>query len=94
MRKNFLIAALMMAPLVGAPLARAAGDTGFLNVTATPEARVSIDGKDTGKTTPVTHLELPAGHHQLTLTSLDGKLTRTLGISIAATDTTRLKVNL
>ena len=99
MRTNFLIAALLVgAPLMGvgggARLAYAAADTGFLNVTSTPEARVSIDGKDTGKTTPVVHLELPAGHHQLTLISLDGKLTRTLGISIAPTDTTRLRVNL
>ena len=94
MRKNFLIAAFVLAPFVGAPFANAAGDAGYLNVASSPEARVSIDGKDIGKTTPVEHLELSAGHHQLTLISLDGKLSRTLGFSIARADTTRLRVNL
>jgi hypothetical protein len=94
MRTNLLIAAILIAPLAGIPIARAAGETGFLNVNSTPLAHVSVDGKDTGRTTPVVRFELPAGHHQLTLISLDCKLTRTLGITITPTETTRLRVNL
>jgi tetratricopeptide (TPR) repeat protein len=47
----------------------ATSDTGYLEVTCQPEAKVLIDGKDTGLTTPVKGKKLPlaAGKHKLTL---------------------------
>jgi hypothetical protein len=43
----------------------AATDTGTLEVHSTPVARILIDGKLTGKTTPAT-FDLPAGTHKVT----------------------------
>ena len=69
-------------------------DVGSLSVSSDPPARVSVDGKDTGKTTPVEKIDLPVGHHQLTLVSVaDPKLTRSLGFNVTKGETTRLKVN-
>lgn len=70
------------------------GDVGFLTVTTDPPAKLSVDGADTGKTTPVTKLSLPAGKHKVTLTSLDGKTTRSLGVTIVAGEEKRLTVSL
>src|SRR5689334_21169765 len=64
-----------------------AGDVGYLSVASDPPAKISIDGKDTGKTIPADKVELAVGHHQLTFVSLDGKLTRTLGFNITKTET-------
>ena len=70
------------------------GDEGFLTVTTDPPAKLEIDGADTGKTTPVTKLALAAGKHKVTLTSLDGKTKRTLGVTIVAGEEKRLTVTL
>ena len=69
-------------------------DVGFLTVTTDPTAKLEIDGVDTGKTTPVTKLSLAVGKHKVTVTSLDGKTKRTLGVTIVAGEEKRLTVTL
>jgi hypothetical protein len=96
----FTLALTLGTPAVGAGVA-ALGDTrsgiadevGYLTLVCEPAANVSIDGQAKGPT-PVTKLPLPVGAHQITLVSLDGKLTRTLGVTIAKDETKRLRVNL
>ena len=97
-----------MCTLVGATLfmasgfagtARATGpasqaDTGFLEVSSDPPAHITVDDADTGKVTPQSHLELKAGHHKLTLVTLDGSRRRTLGFNIEAGQTTKLAIHL
>jgi PEGA domain len=70
------------------------GDVGYLTVTTDPTAKLEIDGVDTGKTTPVTKLPLGVGKHKVTVTSLDGKTKRTLGVTIVAGEEKRLTVTL
>ena len=90
-----------LAGIVGRVGAREAGedasapktDAGFLTVTSDPAAKLEIDGADTGKTTPVTRLSLSAGKHKVTLTSIDGKTKRTLGVTIVAGEEKHLTVN-
>ena len=48
------------------------GEVGYLSVTSEPAAKVFVDDVDTKLTTPVAHFELKAGHHKLTLVSVDG----------------------
>jgi PEGA domain len=69
-------------------------DTGFLDVSSDPPAKVLVDDADTGKTTPATHLPLKAGHHKLTLVTADGAHKRTIGFTIDAGQTTKLSVHL
>ena len=69
-------------------------DVGYLTVTTDPPAKLEIDGVDTGKTTPVTKLSLAVGKHKVTVTSLDGKTKRTLGVTIVAGEEKRLTVTL
>ncbi len=69
-------------------------DVGYLTVTTDPAAKLEIDGVDTGKTTPVTKLALAVGKHKVTVTSLDGKTKRTLGVTIVAGEEKRLTVTL
>jgi hypothetical protein len=71
-----------------------AGDTGYLTVVSTPPAKLLVDDKDTGLTTPVTKKELPAGAHRLTLVSVDGAVKRSLGFTINAGKETKLQINL
>ena len=79
---------------VFAPTAALGGDTGFLSVVSTPPAKVFVDDKDTGLTTPVVKKELPAGPHRLTLVSADGSVKRSLGFTINAGKETKLSVNM
>ena len=72
----------------------AKGDVGYLTVSTDPAAKLEVDGVDTGKTTPVTKISLAAGKHKVTLTSLDGKTKRTLGVTIVAGEEKRLTVSL
>ncbi len=72
----------------------AKGDVGYLTVSTDPTAKLEVDGVDTGKTTPVTKISLAAGKHKVTLTSLDGKTKRTLGVTIVAGEEKRLTVSL
>ena len=70
------------------------GETGFLNVGSNPPARVIIDDADTKTVTPQPHLELPAGHHRLTLVTLDGARKRTIGFNVEPGQTTTLTIHL
>jgi eukaryotic-like serine/threonine-protein kinase len=76
-----------------APRDTPAKETGFLTLTSTPEATVSVDGKEVG-TTPIVKLELATGAHQITLVAAAGQLKRTLGVTIVKGETKVLKVNL
>ncbi len=68
--------------------------TGFLDIESDPPAKISIDDSDTGKFTPQPHLELPAGHHKVTLVTKDGSHKRTLGFNIQPGETTKLTLHL
>jgi hypothetical protein len=46
--------------------------TGRLSLNSVPWGRVWIDGRDTGKTTPLYNYELPAGRHRVTVHSPNG----------------------
>lgn len=85
----------------GLPLAAVAAeqraadaDTGFLDVTSDPPAKIFVDEADTGKTTPAQHLPLKAGHHKLKLVTPDGARNRTIGFTIEAGQTTKLSIHL
>jgi hypothetical protein len=69
-------------------------ETGFLNVGSDPPARVIVDDADTKTVTPQPHLELPAGHHRLTLVTLDGARKRTIGFNVEPGQTTTLTIHL
>ncbi len=69
-------------------------DAGFLNVASDPPARVIIDDADTKTVTPQPHLQLPAGHHRLTLVTLDGSRKRTIGFNVEPGQTTALTIHL
>jgi hypothetical protein len=70
------------------------GATGFLDIASDPPAKITIDDADTGKLTPQPRLELPAGHHKVTLVTQDGAHKRTLGFTIQAGETTKLTLHL
>jgi hypothetical protein len=69
-------------------------DVGFLDVSSDPPAKILVDDADTGKVTPQPRLELKAGHHKLTLITLDGARKRTLGFNVEAGRTTKLSMHL
>ena len=69
-------------------------ERGYLDIASEPPAKIVIDGADTGKTTPQHRLELPVGHHKLTLVTLDGKHQRSIGFSVERGQTTQLSVHL
>ncbi|HEY5145537.1 MAG TPA: hypothetical protein VII82_02160 [Polyangiaceae bacterium] len=69
-------------------------DTGILEVSSDPPAHVLIDDVDTKTVTPQGHLELKAGHHKLTLVTLDGSRKRTLGFNVEIGQTTKLSIHL
>jgi hypothetical protein len=102
MRTLLVACALAAAALCGAaPQASAAqshradaADDGYLDVASDPAAKIVIDGADTGKITPQSHLELKAGHHKLTLVTIDGAHSRTIGFTVQAGQTTKLTIHL
>jgi hypothetical protein len=47
----------------------------MLSLTSTPTGKVFLDDKDTGLTTPVTDLAVPAGKHTVKVVSDDGRMT-------------------
>jgi hypothetical protein len=69
-------------------------DAGFLDVSSDPPAHIVVDEADTGRVTPQARLELKAGHHKLTLVTLDGARKRTMGFTIEAGQTTKLAIHL
>jgi serine/threonine protein kinase len=54
------------------PARRAGGSHGTLTINSIPWARVFIDGRDTGRNTPVRNLRVPAGSHTIGLRTNDG----------------------
>jgi hypothetical protein len=69
-------------------------DVGFLDVASDPPAKILIDDADTGKVTPQTHFAVKAGHHKLTLVTLDGAHTRSFGFTVEAGQTRKFTVHL
>lgn len=76
------------------PADHPATDTGFLDISSDPPAKIAIDDADTGKLTPQPHLELKVGHHRLTLVTQDGTRKRTIGFNILPGETTKLTLHL
>jgi hypothetical protein len=98
---------LAAAVVIGASLAggsgRAAGveslptaetDVGYLDVSSDPPAKIFIDDADTGKLTPQTHFPVKAGHHKLTLATVDGAHSRSFGFTVEAGQTRKFTVHL
>jgi hypothetical protein len=71
-----------------------AAETGFLDISSDPPAKIKIDDADTGKVTPQPHIELKVGHHRLTLETPDGAHKRSIGFNIEAGKTTKLTLHL
>ena len=57
---------------------------------STPWSYVFVDGKDTGKTTPLIKFQLASGSHWVTLKTRDGK-EKTQKITIKAGETILIK---
>ncbi|HEV3189862.1 MAG TPA: PEGA domain-containing protein [Polyangiaceae bacterium] len=98
-----LVAAVVMgAALVGGsgraaaaePIPASETDVGYLDIASDPPAKVLIDDADTGKVTPQTHFAVKAGHHKLTLVTLDGARTRSFGFTVEAGQTRKFTVHL
>ena len=96
--KCTVVAALLCArgAFGGPALADRAGqsESGVLEVASDPPARIVIDDTDTKMVTPQAHVELKAGHHKLTLITVDGARKRTIGFNIEAGQTTKLTLHL
>lgn len=71
---------------IAAPIASAAppANTGLLNVSCTPPARILVDGADTGRTTPA-RLDLVAGKHTVTLQTADQRVDSVVDITPGGT---------
>lgn len=63
--------------------------TGTLTINTMPWARVFIDGRDTGRNTPVRNLTVPAGQHTIGLRTNDGTM-HTVTVTVAAGATERI----
>jgi hypothetical protein len=50
---------------------------------------VFIDGRDTGRNTPVRELRVPAGSHRIGLRTADGRMTE-LTVQVPANETVRI----
>lgn len=62
---------------------------GTLMIQTIPWARVFVDGRDTGQSTPVRSLRVPAGRHEIGLRTADGVM-HTVQVDVAADETTRI----
>lgn len=62
---------------------------GMLTISTVPWARVFIDGRDTGRNTPVRNLRVPAGHHAIGLRTEDGNM-HTVQVTVGAGETVRV----
>jgi len=98
-----LVAAVVLGASLVAGASRAAGiewppaaetDVGFLDVSSDPPAKILIDDADIGKLTPQTHYPVRAGHHKLTLVTVDGARTRSFGFTVEAGKTRKFTVYL
>jgi serine/threonine protein kinase len=62
---------------------------GFLSANSIPWSRVIVDGRDTGRDTPLVNFPLKPGRHRLTLKTGDGR-ERSLSFTIKAEQTTKI----
>jgi hypothetical protein len=101
--RTLLTVCTLLGAFLGAPDGRGAlaavadatqVDAGYLHVESDPPARIAIDDADTRAVTPQAHLELKAGHHKLTLVTLDGTRKRSIGFNVEAGQTTTLTIHL
>ncbi len=65
------------------------GGSGFLMIQTLPWARVFLDGRDTGRNTPVRQLRVSAGHHTIGLRTNDGTM-HTVQVDVQAGQTQRI----
>jgi hypothetical protein len=83
--KTLLSVCALAAMLLSSGRGSAEGDTGYLDIASDPQgAKILIDDKDTGRTTPQSHLPLAVGHHKLLLVTPDEKHRRGLGFTVEA----------
>ncbi len=68
-------------------------EMGFLTINSNPPSRLSINGADSGKVTPVLDHPLVPGTYRLTLVSIDGKKQRTLGATVKPGEHTKLRID-
>ena len=71
-----------------------AEDSGFLHLETRPSGRVFLNEVLLADSTPVEALRVPLGAHVLRVVAPDGKLERSLGITIEKGKTTSLQMNL
>ena len=69
--------------------APAGGNFGYLRIQTIPWARVFVDGRDTGRNTPVPQLRVPAGRHTIGLRTNDGTM-HTVVVTVTAGETERI----
>lgn len=72
------------APPAPSPVAAAKPKGATLTITTGAPARVWVDGKDTGLTTPVQKLEVPAGSHKLKLVSVKTRKATVVAVKVTA----------
>ncbi|MDZ4695385.1 MAG: hypothetical protein SGI86_09545, partial [Deltaproteobacteria bacterium] len=65
-----------------APEPAGGGEPCFVTLGAKPWAKVLIDGKDTGKITPVVKHEVPCGKRKITFVNSDLKIEKTVSITV------------
>lgn len=73
----------------GARAGARAGPTGTLTINTMPWARVFVDGRDTGRNTPVRNLRVPAGDHTIGLRTNDGTM-HTVRVTVPAGGNARI----
>ena len=61
----------------------------MLTINTMPWARVFLDGRDTGRNTPVRNFRVPAGHHTVGLRTNDGTM-HNVPVDVTAGETTRI----
>jgi serine/threonine protein kinase len=71
------------------PAGDAARGSGFLLIQTIPWARVFLDGRDTGRNTPVRQLRVPAGQHTVGLRTNDGTM-HNVPVTVVAGQTHRI----
>lgn len=64
--------------------------TGTLMVSTKPPCDIFVDGKSTGLTTPQRAMALPAGNHRITLVNGGKAIKKTIAVTIAPDQTTKL----
>ena len=67
----------------------AMGGQGTLVINTIPWARIFIDGRNTGLTTPAMNYRVPAGRHRIGLQTNDGRM-HTETVNVAAGQTVRI----